>query len=141
MILLRRDDANKTNQVLRAKERETFKSRMRAMDDSEREVTKQLLDIGLAGYIITNEDRKLFAKEDMEIDQEEETLRRVRDMDENLPEEGHNATRDIEDGEAPIGETGKDLETDFGDYGDRGVRDYEDYGGDKRYDFGEGDGV
>ena len=141
MILLKREDADKTNQVLRAKERETFKSRMRAMDDSEREVTKQLLDIGLAGYIITNEDRKLFAREETQIDPEQETLQRVRDMDENMPEEGPNADRDLDAGEAPLGETGKELETDYGDYGDRAVRDYGDQGDDRRYDFGEGDGV
>jgi len=141
MILLKREDADKTNQVLRAKERETFKSRMREMDDSEREVTKQLLDIGLAGYIITNEDRKLFAKEDVEVDQDEETLRRVRGMDENLPEEGPNADRDLDAGEAPLGETGQELETDFGDYGDRAVRNYGDQGDDNRYDFNEGFGV
>jgi len=141
MILLKREDADKTNQVLRAKERETFKSRMRGMDDSEREVTKQLLDIGLAGYIITNEDRKLFAREEMQIDPEEETLQRVRNMDENMPEEGPNAERDLEAGEAPLGETGVELETDYGDYGNRAVRDYGDQGDDRRYDFGEGDRV
>ena len=141
MILLKRDEAEKIQQTLRAKERETFKQRMRQMPDQEREVTKQLLDIGLAGYIITNEDRRMFAKEQEVVDQDQETMDRVNDMDENMPPEGHNGTRDVEDGEAPIGETGKALETDYGDYGDRADRDRGDYGEDRRYDFGEGDGL
>jgi len=141
MVLLKRDDAEKIQNSLRAKERETFKQRMRQMPDQEREVTKQLLDIGLAGYIITNDDRRIFAKEQEIVDQDEETLHRLRDMDENMPEEGHNASRDVEDGAAPIGETGQPLETDFGDYGDRADRDKGDYGEDVRYNFNEGDGV
>jgi hypothetical protein len=114
---------------------------MRQMPDQEREVTKQLLDIGLAGYIITNEDRRIFAKEQEAVDQDDETLRGIRDMDENMPPEGHNGNRDVEDGEAPIGETGQALETDYGDYGDRAERNHGDYGQDRRYDFEEGDGV
>jgi hypothetical protein len=141
MVLLRREEAEKVQNSLRAKERETFKQRMRQMPDQEREVTKQLLDIGLAGYIITNEDRRIFAKEQEIVDQDEETLRGIRDMDENMPEDGHNANRDVEDGQAPFGENGRELETDYGDYGDRADRDTGDYGEDRRYDFGEGDGV
>ena len=83
----------------------------------------------------------MFAKEQEVVDQDQETMDRVNDMDENMPPEGHNGTRDVEDGEAPIGETGKALETDYGDYGDRADRDRGDYGEDRRYDFGEGDGV
>lgn len=141
MILLKRDEAEKMQQTLRAKERETFKQRMRQMPDQEREVTKQLLDIGLAGYIITNEDRRMFAREQEVLDQDKETMDRVNGMDENMPPEGHNGTRDVEDGEAPIGESGRVLETDYGDYGDRADREQGDYGDDRRYDFGEGDGV
>jgi hypothetical protein len=141
MILLKRDEAEKIQQSLRAKERETFKQRMRQMPDQEREVTKQLLDIGLAGYIITNEDRRMFAKEQEAVDQDQETMDRLNDMDENMPPEGHNGTRDVEDGEAPIGEGGHALETDYGDYGDRAERNQADYGEDTRYDFNEGDGV
>jgi len=141
MILLKRDDAEKIQNSLRAKERETFKQRMRQMPDQEREVTKQLLDIGLAGYIITNEDRRMFAREQEAVDQDQETMDRLNDMDENMPPEGHNGTRDVEDGEAPIGEGGHPLETDYGDYGDKADRDAGDYGEDTRYDFGEGDGV
>jgi hypothetical protein len=58
-----------------------------------------------------------------------------------IPEEGPNADRDLDAGEAPLGETGVELETDYGDYGDRAVRNYGDQGDDKRYDFGAGDGV
>ena len=141
MILLKRDEAEKIQQSLRARERETFKQRMRQMPDQEREVTKQLLDIGLAGYIITNEDRRMFAREQEHVDQDQETMDRINDMDENMPPEGHNGTRDVEDGEAPIGENGHALETDYGDYGDRAERQTGDYGEDRRYDFEEGDGV
>ena len=63
MMLLTEDEAQKEDLTLRAKERETFKMRMRQMDDTQREITKMLLDIGLAGYIITNEDRELFSQE------------------------------------------------------------------------------
>ena len=141
MVLLRRDEAKRVQQSLQATERETFKQRMRRMPDAEREVTKQLLDIGLAGFIITNEDRRLFAKEQEAKDQDQETLERLADMDENIPEEGHNGTREEEDGAAPVGENGRALETDFGDYGDRADRVRGDYGDDSRYDFDEGDGV
>jgi hypothetical protein len=63
MALLTPLEAEKQNIELRAQERETFKQRMRSMDDEQRETTKMLLDIGIASFIITNEDRKRFAEE------------------------------------------------------------------------------
>lgn len=47
--------------TLRAKERHTFTDRLRAMTDSDREITKQLLDRGLAPFIVTIADRDMFA--------------------------------------------------------------------------------
>lgn len=48
---------------LRAKERHSFTDRLRAMTDSDREITKQLLDRGLAPFIVTVADRDMFARE------------------------------------------------------------------------------
>lgn len=48
---------------LRAKERSTITERLRLMTDADREITKDLMDRGLAPYIITTQDRILFAKE------------------------------------------------------------------------------
>ena len=49
--------------TLRAKERHAFTDRLRAMADSDREITKQLLDRGLAPFIVTVSDRDMFAKQ------------------------------------------------------------------------------
>ena len=49
--------------TLRAKERHAFTDRLRNMTDSDREVTKQLLDRGLAPFIVTVADRDLFASQ------------------------------------------------------------------------------
>jgi hypothetical protein len=49
--------------TLRAKERHAFTDRLRAMTDSDREITKQLLDRGLAPFIVTVSDRDMFAKQ------------------------------------------------------------------------------
>ena len=48
---------------LRAKERHAFTDRLRAMTDSDREITKQLLDRGLAPFIVTVADRDMFAQQ------------------------------------------------------------------------------
>ena len=49
--------------TLRAKERHAFTDRLRAMTDSDREITKQLLDRGLAPFIVTVADRDMFAQQ------------------------------------------------------------------------------
>jgi hypothetical protein len=56
------EEKKKTN-TLRAVERATFTDRMRLKRDIDREITKELLDIGIAPYIITNKDREVFASE------------------------------------------------------------------------------
>ena len=59
---------------LRAKERHAFTDRLRGMTDSDREITKQLLDRGLAPFIVTVADRDMFAKQlqDQMVDHGEE---------------------------------------------------------------------
>jgi len=59
-------DVKKATEItnsLKAKERITFTERFRLMTDADREITKELVDRGLAPYIITKQDRILFAKE------------------------------------------------------------------------------
>ena len=63
MLLITKEQATAQDSELRTREREVFKQRMRQMDDSQREVTKMMLDIGIAPYIITNEDREIFKQE------------------------------------------------------------------------------
>lgn len=142
MILLTEEQASKQDRDLRARERETFKMRMRQMNDTEREVTKMLLDIGIAGYIITNEDREIFAKEYRLPDPESDYEKAQQEQDLDRPEEGYNAERDIEDDQNPIMNNGVELEADRGDYTDRREepygRDYNNFGD---FDFDEGFGV
>ena len=128
MLLLTKEEADKITESAKTSEREKFKQRMRSMNDDEREVTKLLLDIGLAPYIITNADREMFAKEFNLPDPEEEYNELIAQIDEQRPEEGYDATRDyVENGDMPVGTDGQELQVDYGDYGDRAVRDYDDY--------------
>jgi hypothetical protein len=128
MLLLTKEEAEQITESAKTSEREKFKQRMRSMNDDEREVTKLLLDIGLAPYIITNADREMFAKEFNLPDPEEEYNELIAQIDEERPEEGYDATRDyVENGDMPIGTDGQELQVDYGDYGDRAVRDYDDY--------------
>ena len=62
-LLMKKEDAEKEDQGLRARERELLKKRLREKNDAEREILKMLLDIGIAPYIITNVDREMMAKE------------------------------------------------------------------------------
>ena len=56
-------DAAAVTSSLKAKERIKYTERLRMMTDAEREITKDLVDRGLAPYIITVQDRILFAKD------------------------------------------------------------------------------
>lgn len=60
--------------TLKAKERITFTERFRMMTDADREITKELVDRGLAPYIITKQDRVLFAREVAEQQEENEDV-------------------------------------------------------------------
>ena len=54
-------DAKSETNSARAKERHIFTDRLREMTDSERQITKDLLDRGMAPFIITNVDRDIIA--------------------------------------------------------------------------------
>jgi len=129
MILITKDQAERHDNELKAKERETFKLRMRQLNDTDREITKMLLDIGIASYIITNEDRELFAKQYNYPDPEQEYSKLEEENDPERPEEGYNSVFDtVDNGDVPTTDDGKELPFDKGDYGDRVERleiDYE----------------
>lgn len=141
MILIKKDDAEKEVNVTRTKERETFKMRMRSMNDEQREITKRLLDIGIAPFIITNEDREIFARE---YNYEEPAIIKGNEgepeFDEEAPEGGF-TRRDGQD-QDELGDNGMPVEVDHGDYGDKADRPLDDYsntGG--QFDFDESDGI
>lgn len=128
MLLYTDEEARRIAEAARTKERERFKQTMRSMNDTQREITKMLLDIGVAPYIITNQDREIFAREYNYPDPEEEYNKIVQQQDEQRPEEGYNDTRDyVEDGVRPLNVLGQEMEVDHGDYGDRYVRPYDDW--------------
>lgn len=129
MILLTKEDSEKQVDVLRSKERDLLKSRLRELTDREREVTKMLLDIGIAQYIVTNEDRRLFAKQ-LNIT---EDIGDDKDDPNNIPEGGF-TNRDYVDSEEQLNENGLPIEPDRGDYGDVRDRPFDDYSHDYNYD-------
>ena len=102
-------DARAVTNSIKAKERFTFTDRLREMTDSQRQITKDLLDRGMAPFIITNEDRSLFA---------EQLERELGPIDE--PDVGVGAPRGDPDGDDDNGDAG-----DYGDYTARGDRDRE----------------
>jgi hypothetical protein len=125
MILLSKIAAEKEDFELKAKERNTLKASLRSMNDTERELTQRLLELGLADFIITNVDRKRFVRE---LNYKEPNLEEINVVDMDRPEEGYNDERDyVENGNEPIADDGTQLQVDYGDYGDRAVRDYNDY--------------
>jgi hypothetical protein len=117
LVLLTADlkTAKQTMNTLRAKERITFTDRLRLMTDTEREITKDLIDRGLAPTIITREDRALFAKEMAQTEIVED------------PEVGVGRPIDFEEqGEVPI--TGDMVERgQYGDYSNAANNDGRDY--------------
>ena len=92
---------------IRARERMTFVQRMADKTDEDREVIEQHLRLGTAPYIITNQDRILFARQAEELQQQ---LRMAEPVD---VDEGVGRPRDVEDQEDEfVGGT------DHGEYGD-----------------------
>ena len=86
MMIMNPADAEKEDMGLRARERDTLKSRLRQKNDAERDLLKTLLDIGIAPYIITNEDRRMMAQESedsvvIEAEDEHEGMANVDGMD------------------------------------------------------------
>jgi hypothetical protein len=142
MLFFTRDEAERVSTAASTKEREFFKSKMRALTDDQREIQKALIDIGMAPYIVKNEDRELFAREYNYPDPEEEYNQIMAENDLNRPEEGYNDVRDfVEDGVRPQNVFGEEMEVDHGDYGDRYVRPYDDWSntvGDADFDEGYG---
>lgn len=99
-------------------ERESFKTRLGEKSDMERELVKQLLDIGLAPYVITLQDRQLFAQ------QLEERVRPDPLGNPAVPEEGfQEVPNDLERDDAVQGERG-----DFGEMPNRPYEGDDSYG-------------
>jgi hypothetical protein len=142
MLFFTRDDAERISTAASTKEREFFKNKMRSLTDDQREIQKALIDIGMAPYIVKNEDRQLFAREYNYPDPEEEYKQVLAEYDLNRPEEGYGDVRDfVEDGVRPQNVFGQELEVDYGDYGDRYVRPYDDWSntvGETEFDNGYG---
>jgi hypothetical protein len=130
MILLTKEDSEKQVEILKAKERETLKARLRELPDDQREAMKMLLDIGISQYIITNEDRKLFAKE---LGLSEDIADDVGNPD-DIPE-GGNTNRDYFEEDVQLNENNQPIEPDRGDYGDVRDRPADDYSRDTAYDL------
>jgi hypothetical protein len=117
LVLLTADlkTSKDTLNTLRARERITFTDRLRLMTDTEREITKDLIDRGLAPTIITREDRALFAREMAQTEQVED------------PEVGVGRPVDFEDqGEVPIVDDMVERGQ-YGDYSNAANNDGRDY--------------
>jgi hypothetical protein len=128
MLLFTKEDAERIVLEAATKEREKFKATMRSMTDIERELTKMLLDIGMAPHIITNEYRVMVAKEFNYPDPEEEYNRIMAKGDETAPEDGHYENRDyVDNGDLPVNQNGYELEVDNGGYGELNAYDIGDY--------------
>jgi hypothetical protein len=93
-------EAKAISNTLRAKERFKITTDMRNMRDDERAITKELLDRGLAGTLITVENRREFAREQAALEEEERGVGRPIDYEEQ--------------GELPVGED----RIEGGNYGD-----------------------
>lgn len=136
------DEAKRNVDVLKARERETFKERMRRLPDAQREITKSLIDLGIAPYLITRDDREAFMRQfQEEVAAAEAAPAAPLPLD--VPEEGANADRDVgPQGEAPLDADGNELEDDYGDYGDRRARnaDGEEYEEARAFDYDDGPG-
>jgi len=133
---------------LAAREREEFKGRLRRMPDAQREITKNLIDRGLAPYLITKDDRESFVRElrdkiDMLEPPTDNPLAAPGEVEapENVPEEGLHDERGVGDqGAVAENADGTELLVDQGDYGDQAARtaDGEEYNDAPAYDFEEG---
>jgi len=137
-VTTKADEAKRNVDVLKARERETFKERMRRLPDAQREITKSLIDLGIAPYLITKDDREAFMRQFQEEVAAAEAAPAPLPLD--VPEEGANADRDVgPQGEVPLDANGNELEDDYGDYGDRRARnaDGEEYEEARAFDYDE----
>jgi hypothetical protein len=125
-LFTKAEEAKKNVDTLRAREREEFKDRMRKLPDAQREITKMLIDKGIAPYLITRADREMFASElqnEMkQVDVFVQPIPETELREEGVTREDANETRDVgPQGEVPM--TGNvELEYDYGDYGDARAR-------------------
>jgi hypothetical protein len=110
---------------IRATERLKFIQRMAGKSDQEREVIGDLLRIGLAPYIISNQDRELFARETELLQEELARQDMLFEATGDLGvDEGVGVARDYHDD----GEEDEVVGVDHGDYGDRaGLPEGRDY--------------
>jgi hypothetical protein len=122
------DESKRNIDYLRAREREEFKERMRRLPDAQRELRKELIDRGLAPYIITRDDREAFVAQ-LEAQQEIPEIREPpREQPDNTAREDRNIDRDFgAQGEVPEA-NGVELQYDYGDYGDMRADQEGDYG-------------
>jgi hypothetical protein len=105
---------------LRAREREEFKARLRRMPDAQRDISKTLIDLGLAPYLITKDDREAFMREIQVAEEPEEPDNPLLAPAGEGDDQHANVERDAgEQGAAPLNADGGELEADYGDYGDR----------------------
>ena len=108
MLFLNIKDVTLEVDILSGRERDEFKRRLKNKSDLERELSKNLLAIGIAEYVITNEDRKLLeeqylAEQKPLEDEEEFETPECRQIDnlgvediENAPEEYDGPINDYE---------------------------------------------
>lgn len=110
------DESKRNIDYLRAREREEFKERMRRLPDAQRELRKELIDRGLAPYIITRDDREAFVAQLEEVKQL--PVEETEAVTDDVAEEDKNIDRDMgPQGEVPEA-NGVELQYDYGDYGD-----------------------
>lgn len=107
-LLSQLKDAKTETNSARAKERHIFTDRLREMTDSQRQITKDLLDRGMAPFIITNADRDAIAAQ----------LERELTPLEVEEEVGVGAPRDAPDEDEYVADEG-----DYGDHMARGNRE------------------
>jgi hypothetical protein len=142
MLLFTKEEADRIVLAAATAEREKFKSTMRSMNDTERELTKMLLDIGMAPHIITNEYRILVAREFNYPDPDEEYARVMAGQDETIPEDGEYGNQHyVDNGDIPVTQNGRDIIVDNGGYGELDAYDIGDYTnqmGDADFDDGYG---
>jgi hypothetical protein len=100
-----KDVKTETNSA-RAKERHIFTDRLREMTDSQRQITKDLLDRGMAPFIITNIDRDAIAAQ---------LERELAPLQEDI---GVGAPRDAPEEDEYVADEG-----DYGDHMPRGNRE------------------
>jgi len=90
------------------------------MPDAQRDISKTLIDLGLAPYLITKDDREAFMREIQVVEEPEEQDNPLLAPAGEGDDQHANVERDAgEQGAAPLTADGGELEADYGDYGDR----------------------